>query len=179
MCNLFLLQTRTQCSFCESSASLQLHSLAAKPTGMSPPRNRPPFKFLNSGRLLRSAVFASFQPSKVDWTQIHPALSGTKRQRSSCTCLWSVTEVIGGDGAGEGDGVSVTRGLQLNVQASRSMIRKSSVSDRQQLLKVKQGLLRPMYRFSSTHRPKWPLKEESAELLVQTSTFWTATKARL
>lgn len=91
-----------------------------------------------------------------------------KRQISSCTCLWSVTEVIGGEGAGGGDSVSVSHGLQLNVQASRSMIRKSSVSDRQQLLKVKQGLLRPWYRLSSTHRPKWPLKGQSAVLLVQT-----------
>lgn len=99
-----------------------------------------------------------------------------KRLIGSCTCLWSVTEVIGGDNAGGGDGVSVSHGLQLNVQASRSMIRKSSVSDRQQLLKVKQGLLRPRYRFSSTHRPKWPLKEESAVLLVQNSAFWTVMK---
>lgn len=72
-CNLFHLKTRTQCSF----AKVQLRfsfSLAAKATGMSPLWNRPPFKFFDSWRLLRSALFASFQPSKIHWTHIHPAL---------------------------------------------------------------------------------------------------------
>lgn len=49
---------------------------------------------------------------------------------------------------------------QLNVHTSSSMTLKSSVSERQQLLKVKQGLLRPRYKFSSSHRPKWPLGEK-------------------
>jgi len=43
---------------------------------------------------------------------------------------------------------------QPNVQASKSKIVKSFVSDRLQLLKVKQGLLLPNNNLSSTHRPK-------------------------
>lgn len=46
---------------------------------------------------------------------------------------------------------------QPNVQASNSRIVKSLVSDRLQLLKVKQGLLLPNNNLSSTHKPKWPL----------------------
>lgn len=86
-------------------AKVQLHFSfivwQPQPTGMSPPPKRPPLKFLNSGLAaeIRRVCFVS-APVQIDRTQIRPALSGTKRQRSSCTCLWSGTEVIGGDGAG-------------------------------------------------------------------------------
>lgn len=55
-------------------------------------------------------------------------------------------------------GIKVGGRLQANFHTSSSMILKSSVSERQQLLKVWQGLLRPRYKFSSTHSPKWPLQ---------------------
>lgn len=57
-------------------------------------------------------------------------------------------------------GLSRSRRPQANFHTSSSMILKSSVSERQQLLKVWQGLLRPRYKFSSTHSPKWPLQGE-------------------
>ena len=46
---------------------------------------------------------------------------------------------------------------QLKVHTSMAMTWKSSSSERQQLLKVQQGWLRPRYSVSSSHRPKWPL----------------------
>lgn len=52
---------------------------------------------------------------------------------------------------------------QPNVQASNSRIVKSLVSDRLQLLKVKQGLLLPNNNLSSTHKPKWPLPPPTAK----------------
>lgn len=103
MCNLFHLRIRTQSSFVKVGLRCGFSGLAAKPKGMSPPWNRPPSKFLDSGRLLRSALFASFQPSNILRTQTHSVLKGTMRWMSSCMCLWSGTELIGGDGAGGGD----------------------------------------------------------------------------
>ncbi len=54
---------------------------------------------------------------------------------------------------------------QPNVQASNSRIVKSLVSDRLQLLKVKQGLLLPNNNLSSTHKPKWPLGWKETNLV--------------
>lgn len=143
----------------------------------SPPLDPPPLPttsrgFRPGGTMHRNQACACFSSSTHRQTQqltSHSfALDVTVKCTSACVLFRSVItakadqqvdEGRGGVGVGGGlkVGVSQCRPLQMNLHTSSSIILKSSVSERQQLLKVWQGLLRPRYKFSSTHSPKWPL----------------------
>lgn len=133
--------------FLHTSAQLSAAklSLVAKPTGMSQPWNRPSAEPTLGWWALQN------QLSSVHETQINPTMSGCACFRhgiyhvmkgelcvlliSDEHCLDQVCQQWWGDSNARRSS-EVTKSPQLNVQTSNSMTRKSSVSARQQLLKV-------------------------------------------
>lgn len=119
-----------------------IHSFAAKPTGMSQAWNSPPLN-PHSGA---SSCFVQFSP--VQWnpqhliTRINPAVCGSFffftwmlpwNEWAAVFVFCSVIKLISRDEASQRE---TRQSLQVNVHTSSSITRKSSVSERQQLLKV-------------------------------------------